>query len=267
MIESNLFFANLAAMLSNGNCGAVSDGDHTFAELYHHRAVLTAALCNAHPKMCWKSKQHHDGAMYPGYFIVGIDTPYGQATYHYPLTYWDMFNVDEFRRAPKWDRHTSAEAIERIAKTFCDFTDKLSDTRFRCTSSVTDMRALAERQVKGSEGEKFASLGGAMINGILSGLTGGGEGFPDMRNPEGPRGPKGKPGPNALNPYHDYDILTQDRTSIHLADVLRNDDSEWGFHHFYDRRGVCVLSLSNDYVYSIALVDEVTKQDTREETS
>lgn len=53
--------------------------------------------------------------MYEGMFIVGIETPMGQATYHYNIDpYWDMFCVKELENAPEWDRHTPAQAIERI---------------------------------------------------------------------------------------------------------------------------------------------------------
>lgn len=119
MIDHDLFHNNIDAMIHNGNCSGVSDGDHTFSELYHHRAILTAALFDAHPEMCWKSKQHHDGTMYDGYFIIGIDTPCGQASYHYPLDYWKLFDIRELERAPEWDGHTPHEAITRIAETFC----------------------------------------------------------------------------------------------------------------------------------------------------
>ena len=118
MIDKALFMQNVRNMLDNDNCGDVSDGDHTFKELYHHRAILTMALFNSHPNMCWKSRQHHDGTMYDGYFIVGIDTPDGQATYHYDLSYWSMFHVRELDRAPKFDGHTPDQAIERIATAF-----------------------------------------------------------------------------------------------------------------------------------------------------
>ena len=118
MIDKALFMQNVRNMLDNDNCGDVSDGDHTFKELYHHRAILTMALFNSHPNMCWKSRQHHDGTMYDGYFIVGIDTPDGQVTYHYDLSYWSMFHVRELDRAPKFDGHTPDQAIERIATAF-----------------------------------------------------------------------------------------------------------------------------------------------------
>ena len=31
--------------------GEISDGYHTFNELYHHRAVLFSVICNSHPKL------------------------------------------------------------------------------------------------------------------------------------------------------------------------------------------------------------------------
>lgn len=95
--------------------GDTSDGYHTFNELYHHRAVLFSVICNEHPDIAWKSKKHHDGTMYDGMFIVGVNTPEGQATYHYDIDpYWDSFRVKELEFAPEWDGHTPAEAIRRI---------------------------------------------------------------------------------------------------------------------------------------------------------
>lgn len=97
--------------------GETSDGCHTFNELYHHRAVLFSVICNSNPELAWKSKLHHDGTMYDGMFIVGIETPEGQATYHYDTDpYWEMFSVQELPKAPEWDGHTSEQAIERIGK-------------------------------------------------------------------------------------------------------------------------------------------------------
>lgn len=97
--------------------GETSDGYHTFNELYHHRAVLFSVIVANYPDIAWKSKKHHDGTMYNGMFIVGIDTPDGQATYHYDVDpYWDMFKCRVLDNAPEWDGHTPAQAIERIGK-------------------------------------------------------------------------------------------------------------------------------------------------------
>lgn len=97
--------------------GETSDGYHTFNELYHHRAVLFSVIVKAFPDKAWKARKHHDGSMYDGMFIVGIETPDGQATYHYDIDpYWDMFDCREVGLAPEWDGHTAAQAIERIGK-------------------------------------------------------------------------------------------------------------------------------------------------------
>ena len=97
--------------------GETSDGYHTFNELYHHRAVLFSVIVANYPDRAWKSKKHHDGTMYNGMFIVGIDTPDGQATYHYDVDpYWDMFECRVLDNSPEWDGHTPAQAIERIGK-------------------------------------------------------------------------------------------------------------------------------------------------------
>ena len=99
-----------------GGIGEVSDGYHTFNELYRHRAILFSVICNQNKELAWKSKCHHDGTMFDRMFIVGIETPQGQATYHYDTNpYWDMFDVKSLDFAPEWDGHTSEQAIERIA--------------------------------------------------------------------------------------------------------------------------------------------------------
>lgn len=95
--------------------GSTSDGYHTFDELYHHRAVLFSVVAAMFSGRSWKSLHHHDGTMYDGMFIVGIDTPAGPATDHYDVEpYWDMFPCRVLDRAPEWDGHTPDDAIERI---------------------------------------------------------------------------------------------------------------------------------------------------------
>ena len=102
--------------IPEGGMGEISDGYHTFNELYHHRAVLFSVVCNMHKDLAWKAKSHDDGTMYANMFIVGIQTPEGQATYHYDVNpYWNMFNCKALDFAPKWDGHTPSQAIERIA--------------------------------------------------------------------------------------------------------------------------------------------------------
>lgn len=94
--------------------GTLSDGYHTFNELYDHRAILFSIICNQNKAIAWKSKKHDDGTMFDGMFIVGIKTPLGQYTYHYDIKpYWKMFDVKELENAPKWDGHQPKD-IDRL---------------------------------------------------------------------------------------------------------------------------------------------------------
>ena len=78
---------NIICVPSEG-MGEVSDGYHTFNELYDHRAKLFSVICNSNKGLAWKSKLHDTGDMYDGMFIVGINTPEGPATYHYMPKPW-----------------------------------------------------------------------------------------------------------------------------------------------------------------------------------
>lgn len=113
----------------------VSDGYHTFEELYDHRITLFIALCKAkndwvHPpgarnvvfdgyaRTAWRSKKHHpkDKDMYEGWFVLGLfKEPGKQITYHLPLSRWEEceFAV-ELPHAPMWDGHTPQDVLERL---------------------------------------------------------------------------------------------------------------------------------------------------------
>lgn len=116
-VECSRLFDRLADLMEpQPITGDTSDGYHTFDELYDHRAKLFSVIVRDHREIAWKSRLHHDGTMYDGMFIVGIETPRGQATYHYDVNpYWDLFDCKELDRAPEWDGHTPEQAIERIA--------------------------------------------------------------------------------------------------------------------------------------------------------
>ena len=95
--------------------GEVSDGSHTFNELYYHRMILFSVICNQNSNKAWKSWKHHDGTMYEDYFIVGIDTPQGQFTYHYHKSHWDNFRAKELEFAPMWDGHESKDVVRLLS--------------------------------------------------------------------------------------------------------------------------------------------------------
>jgi hypothetical protein len=96
--------------------GQISDGYHTFDELYAHRCTLFAALMKSHATLSWKSLLHDDGTMYDGWFIAGMNLPSGVITYHLPIDqFWDnLKEINELERAPEWDGHTSDDVIKRL---------------------------------------------------------------------------------------------------------------------------------------------------------
>ncbi len=98
---------NLKKLYPDAKTGEFSDGWHTFDELYKHRMILFSIVCNTHKENAWKSRQHEDGSMFDDMFIVGLNTPEGQFSYHYYVEDWDQFDVPELEKAPAYDGHTS----------------------------------------------------------------------------------------------------------------------------------------------------------------
>ncbi len=96
--------------------GNVSDGYHTFNELYAHRCSLFACLMKSHKHLAWKSRVHNDGTGYDGWFVAGMNLPTGTVTYHLPIDqFWDStLDITELEVAPEWDGHTSEDVIKRI---------------------------------------------------------------------------------------------------------------------------------------------------------
>lgn len=105
--------------------GDFSDGFHTFNQLYHQRAILFATIVNYNPSISWKSHKHEDGknCFGGGWFIVGIDTPEGQYTYHYEDKYWDLFKCQELPTGKHWDGHTEEDVTRLLSLLKTDLTD------------------------------------------------------------------------------------------------------------------------------------------------
>ena len=97
--------------------GELSDGYHTFDSLYYQRLILFATLVKVYKDKAWKSQCHEDGqlAFGGGWFIVGINTPEGQYTYHYESKYWDIFDCNILDKAPHWDGHTDKDVTRLLS--------------------------------------------------------------------------------------------------------------------------------------------------------
>ena len=105
----------------------VSDGYHTFTELYEHRCTLWITLCRAlkllnvnrssRPEpVVWRSRAHSDGSQMVGWFVLGFGQLQGeQITYHLPEVRWEETSwAQTWDKAPEYDRHTSDDVLERL---------------------------------------------------------------------------------------------------------------------------------------------------------
>ena len=112
---------NLAGELEEVDPKDITDGYHTFPELYLYRMLYNAALFNEWAKRndfipVVKSWKHSDGepCFGGGWFIVMANLPTGQISNHYKEKYWDLFQIPEWDYAPKYDGHTPEIAAERL---------------------------------------------------------------------------------------------------------------------------------------------------------
>ena len=87
--------------------GEVSDGYHTFDELYDHRNLIFINLCLATPHSCaWKEG-------YPGWPVLFAVFGKKQISYHVPEKFLYLFK-DKIKRDEnfQWDGHTSNDVLE-----------------------------------------------------------------------------------------------------------------------------------------------------------
>jgi hypothetical protein len=95
----------------------VSDGYHTFGELYEHRCLLFIALMRAYHAYAWRAVLHADGTAFDDWFIAGMNLPTGAVTYHLPQKLWPLLDeagVRTMGSAPEWDGHTSKDVVARL---------------------------------------------------------------------------------------------------------------------------------------------------------
>lgn len=115
------------AIIKGIDTNKVSDGYHTFDELYSHRIALFIALCKQRVELyaehgseaeVWRSRKHSDGELAFGgsWFVLGIGKEPGkQITYHLPMTAWEQTEFAEtLEQAPTFDGHTSNDVLLRL---------------------------------------------------------------------------------------------------------------------------------------------------------
>ena len=102
----------------------ISDGFHTFKELYDTRKALTVALFNTCHHTYFadvhKSRKHHDGTYPfndPNWFIVCAKSRCTDKviSFHYHIDDWDSFRIKETEKSIyPYDGHTTQDVIDRL---------------------------------------------------------------------------------------------------------------------------------------------------------
>lgn len=122
LYEELLDAALYVKKISSIDTDDISDGYHTFGELYEFRKMYNAALFNewaqSNKYNVHKSIRHHDG-LRPfgddGWFIVVAILPTGQISNHYQMKDWDLFQVPETENALfPYDFHTPKDVLLRL---------------------------------------------------------------------------------------------------------------------------------------------------------
>ena len=110
------------------NTGVISDGYHTFNELYEHRCLLFVYLMNTQREASFKTRKHKDGTGIAGWFLGIVYTNQGAISYHLPDELWDVCMVPEIERYAQYDGHSSADVVERLRAVAEEYADMFRPT-------------------------------------------------------------------------------------------------------------------------------------------
>lgn len=125
MVEASVLL-NQLGLTKFVKLGDISDGYHSFNELYQHRSILFMSLVKLALKdqtsfNAFKSEKHSDGTGYPGMFLLILVNLHSkeQVSYHFDKEpYWDMCPGEEVEKAPEWDGHSSEDVLTRLTSWF-----------------------------------------------------------------------------------------------------------------------------------------------------
>ena len=107
----------------------ITDGYHTFGELYRHRIALYIALLSNLSNVeynSWWSDTHYDGTKWDGWLIVGCrnNSNGEQISYHVNADEWEehlkySYRIKHYKKSPYiFDGHTSQDVVDRLKSWF-----------------------------------------------------------------------------------------------------------------------------------------------------
>ena len=101
---------------NGASVGDLSDGYHSFNNLYEHRAVLLAMVLMKMP-YAWKTTIDAEGrdlVKEDKMFLAGAPTPDGMISYHVNLELWDLYKIPEIPQAPIFNGYTEDDVLKRL---------------------------------------------------------------------------------------------------------------------------------------------------------
>lgn len=146
----------------NEDKGNLSDGYHTFNELYEYRLLYNASMFNELAKQglydVHKSKKHSDGTIPFGdenWFIVQAELPTGQISNHYEMKDWDLFKIPEKEKANPYDGHTPQDVAKRL-RNFLTL-EKTIVPKFKVGDTIRSKNGLQAYKITGVTSEYYSA--------------------------------------------------------------------------------------------------------------
>lgn len=108
---------DVAAPEALEDTGELSDGYHTFNELYAARHILFVNLCLTLPNVAFWTHRNKEGKTMEGWFILGLQSSDEQLTFHLPVEYLPYVagEIKEVERNELYDGHGTDEVLERLS--------------------------------------------------------------------------------------------------------------------------------------------------------
>lgn len=142
-LKNRLGAEECACLAETDDRGEVSDGYHTFNELYEHRFLLFINFLRANRQNAFKTLLNDAGEAWDGHFIAGLQMLNGQITYHLPIRLWEMLDVEVIERNTGYDGHNSNDVLERLVS--MAGLDPLPDMEFQRANGLQDQLDIAKK--------------------------------------------------------------------------------------------------------------------------
>lgn len=94
-----------------------TDGYHSMKELYDARNYLFILVCIYYQNQAFRTVRGKGGEIEEGWFILGLESDYGQITFHLPIEMWDYCSFAKtIEQNDNYDGHTTFDVYVRLVQ-------------------------------------------------------------------------------------------------------------------------------------------------------